>query len=419
LGKNNFLNHLDRQKTNIATVCMLGMLVGFLVSRATLSLSMFLFGVNALWNVHPRNWLKNNWWLLGIAWVLCYVVSGLWSANHAEWHTRVEVKLPVLLLPLAFAYLPRFTPRQLQLFTVGAALILMAGAAYSVSFLINHTEFYKEEYRVSHTLPTPVKQDHIRFSLAIALFIIWCVNVWRHLGGRMLRVFVAVSMLLLATYLHILAAKTGIIALYTFLAAWGIYLAVFRRSFWGIAALLSIVVIITLAINFIPTFLARWHYMKYTYIVYKQGDKSGLYGDINRYMSYDVAIRYIKQYPLQGVGVGDMMNTMKEGYAQWYPQVPDENKLMPHNQFLTVALGCGIPAVLVFLAWAVYPFFRIRKGREGFFFFVVLLLLFLQLLIEPVLEVQYGVFVYLFFLLLFWHHMQRSKEDGQGLKSVF
>jgi hypothetical protein len=108
---------------------------------------------------------------------------------------------------------------------------------------------------------------------------------------------------------------------------------------------------------------------------------------------------------------------MKKGYATYYPQVDDKARLVPHNQFLITALGCGIPAMLIFTAWVVYPLTWLRRkitaseklfaARQNFFFFMAWLLLLTQLLIEPVLDVQYGVFVYMFFM---WWQQQKMPE---------
>jgi O-antigen ligase len=100
-----------------------------------------------------------------------------------------------------------------------------------------------------------------------------------------------------------------------------------------------------------------------------------------------------------------MLAEMTKGFHKWNPDLPEQSVILPHNQFLTVALGCGIPAMVIFIIWVFMPLAALKKNRQGFFFFMVWFLLFLQLMIEPVLEVQFGVFVILFFLLLQKHEM--------------
>jgi O-antigen ligase len=168
---------------------------------------------------------------------------------------------------------------------------------------------------------------------------------------------------------------------------------------------MSLPVILLLAIKIMPTFAERANYIGFSYYMFKIGDRSGNYGDNNRLMSYVLAADLIKQHPVLGVGTGDMQARMDSAYAAKYPTVPINARLLPHNQFLIVGLGCGIPAMLVFAVWVFMPLSRLRRNRESFFFFIVWVILFLQLMVEPVLEVQLGVFVYLFFLLLQQHQL--------------
>lgn len=386
------------------------MFVGFLVSRVALSISMFLLGVNAIRDIPPRQWFKNKWWLLGVLWVLTYVITYFWSEDKHNWDTRWQTKLPFLLLPLAYAYMPKFTPRQLQFITISTGAALMCSAIYSLSFLITEPATYIAGYKISVVLPTLPKEDHVRASLSIALYLIWCVYLWPRIETRSARMVTGSFMLFLVIFLHILAAKNGLISLYLFLALYGLYLAVVRRKVAGVILVIAIPVTVMLGIRFVPTLRERANYIGYTIFMFQHGDNSGNFGDINRLYSYNVAIQIIKDHPLTGVGTGDMLTMMDKVYARMYPNVPDGKVLLPHNQFLVVALGCGIPAMILFIIWILMPLAQVKRNRESFFFVVVWLVLLLQLMIEPVLEVQIGVFVFLYFLLLQRHEMLKRDE---------
>ncbi len=389
------------------------MMAGFLVSFVVLSIFTFLFGINALRGVSPRLWPKNKWWLVGIGWIAMYAISYFWTDNKTYWGIGLQVKLPFLILPLAFPFLPRFNARQLQTITLIMAVFLLMGAGYSISFLIRDPAYYISQYRFSHLLPTPAEQDHVRFSLVIALFVIWSVYTWPVLLSKSVKWFVGISVGLLIVYIHILAAKSGIVSLYLFLLAWGVYLLVVKRKLMGVIIVVAIPLSVIFALRYIPTFGERGGYMFFSYQMLKTGDKSGNYGDIGRLMSYDIAGKLIQQHPLNGVGTGDMPTEMKKGYDQWYPAVDDHARLIPHNQFLIVALGCGIPAALLFILWVFMPLASIKRNRQSFFFFVVWLILFIQLMIEPIFEVQIGVFVYLFFLLLYRHELPGADNAAE------
>jgi len=412
VSKSNFLNYKVLAKSNIALFCIVAMMVGFLVSRPVNSMAMILFGVNALRDVHPRRWLRNKWWLVGCCWVGLYAISYFWSHDIPYWSERFQVKLPILLLPLSFAFLPKFSVKQLTIFTVSVAILFLAGACYSVSFLISNPAYYIHQYGQSHVLPAPCEDDHIVFSMSTTLFIVWCVYFWPRLNSKFLKWFVGCTIVLLGIYLHILAAKSGLMAFYLFATCYSIYLLAIRKIITGFLIIVSLLSFLIISFKYIPTFQGRLNYIHYAYSMYEQNDSSGNYGDIGRLISYDIALKLIKKHPVTGVSAGDVFDEMKKGYERWYPEITDENKLLPHNQFLTVTLACGIPAGIIFCIWVFMPLSWLRKNRVSFFFFITWLsLLLFELMIDPVLEIQYGVFVYLFFIL--WLKLELTADINQ------
>jgi uncharacterized membrane protein len=368
-----------------------------------LSIATVLFGITALWGSKPLTWFRQWWWLLGLVWLGMYALSWLWTDDKANWGIRMQVKLTLLILPLAFAYLPKFNPRQVAWLTGGMGLLFLCGACYSLSFFITDYDFYIREYHISHILPVPAHGDYIRCSTSIAIYMVWSFNAWPQLASKTLRWAVGFMLIFLGVFLNVLAAKSGLLSLYLFLGLWAIYYAISSRKLAGLIILVALPFIFTLAVKKIPTLHERKEHVMYTIWMYMHHDKSGNVGDLSRIMSYPLALDIIKQYPLLGVGAGDMQAEMNKAYEQKLPQVPTENRLLPHNQFMVVALACGIPAAIVFILWVIFPLFSIRRNRESFYFFTVWLILMVQLLIEPVLEVHLGVFVYLFFILLIWH----------------
>jgi O-antigen ligase len=371
---------------------------------------MILLGVTGVWGVHPRAWLKSRWWLLGAAWILLLALSWFWSEDKAMWGQRLEVKLPVLLLPLAFSLLPGFSIRQLRFFTIFLVVLLLVSGLYGVYFLMGNMDHYLLEYNRARVLPTPAKGDHIRFSMVVALTIVWCGYMWPRLGGKVLKWFIGISVLLLATYLHLLAARSGLVIFYVFVLAWAFYVAV-RKNVWiGAGILIALALAIFLALENFPTFRMRVGYYQYMMILVERGEISTLYSDMNRFISYNIAAELIGQNPLTGVGAGDAAEAMKYGYDTKYPGTDEHLKILPHNQFLMIALSAGIPAMLLFTWWVLAPLRLVKRSRNGFFFLLVWLVLLLPMLIEPMLEIQFGVFVYLFFLL--WQRHALLHEEA-------
>ncbi len=371
-----------------------------------------MFGVAGLWGMHPKEWLKQKWWLLGVVWVSILALSYFWSSNKADWAYRMEIKMPFLLLPLAFSLLPAFSLNQLRGFTVAICSLLLISAIYSASFLASNFNDLIYGYKVSKVLPTLAENDHIRFSLCILLTIIWCAYFWPRLEGKIMKGFVAITMVVLSVYLHVLAARTGLMLWYLFIIAYTVFYVSRRNKALAIAVFIVLIVMALVAIEYVPTLRNRVGYFNYMYILFRQGEISAIYSDMNRMISYEISSRVIAAHPLAGVGLGDMMTAMAKGYDKYYPGTDNDLKILPHNQFLVMGLAVGIPALLLFVTWVFAPLRYVRRNRDSFFFAMVWLVLLLPLLVEPMLEIQFGVFVYLFFL-LWQRHILLKGITGQ------
>lgn len=402
MNKNTFLNNKLLSKSNIAIFLAILSVLGFLVSRPLNSVATILFGINALWGINPKQWLKQKWWWICVLWVASYAITYFWTTDMHSWHERIDVKLAFLLLPISFALLPRFSIKQFTILTFALAILFLAGAGYSISFLVRSYHYYIDKYWFSAVLPTPVENDHICFSVAIALFVVWSVYFFPYLKGRVAKVLLALTIAILSIYLHILSAKSGLLAWYVFIVMWLFYMVIKKNRLLGLGMIIMFSAFSYFAWNYIPTLRQKVGYVRYSIEMYEQGERTGNFSDVGRIISDDIAVKIIKEHPFTGVGAGDILEEMDKGYDRWYPQVKKENRLFPHNQFLSAAVGCGVLSLIVLLVLVIYPMFSINKNRQGFFATIVSLMLLIPLLAEPFLEIQFGVFVYLFFLLWIW-----------------
>lgn len=412
MNKNSFKEAIT--KTNIAFFLLMVMLVSFFASRAVLSMSMILFGVNALWNVHPKKWLRQKWWLLGCLWITLFALSFFWSDDKSYWLEHVQVKLPILLLPLSFAFIPAFSKKQLYIYTIVLCTCLLWGIGYSFYFLALNPTHYIDGYAFSNILPTIPKNEHIRFTLTLAIGIIWLFYFFPIINNRFAKALIGIIMFLFIVALHIYAVRTGLMAFYLFITCYLFYLFL-KKETKKKAVIFTLALIIgsILSFQYIPTLKNRVAHFKWSVKMFEEGNNDPNYGDIGRYISYDLGWEIIKEHPLTGVGAGDMFTEMDAAYQTYYPQVDEKLRLLPHNQFMIIALASGLLNMIIFIAWAFYPLAEIKKNRDGFFFFITWLVVTVSLLVEPVLEIQFGIFVYLFFLLIQRHIMLKNNYNSK------
>ncbi|MBS1615681.1 MAG: O-antigen ligase family protein [Bacteroidetes bacterium] len=397
-------------RLNLALITLLAMIGGMLVSRSVASISIMLFGLVALWGIHPKEWLRQRWWLLGLGWIALYALSWFWTTDKAEWSAHLQVKLPFLLLPLAFGFLPRFSAQHGRVYTWALAAMMLAGAGYTMSFFLHgNVHGLIDQYKYAHVLATPMENDHISFSAAVALSIAWIVYYLPRIPNAWERIVLGFAALLLALYLHVLAAKTGLVACYILMLGLAFF---WLKKDWrkGLLVLVLIAGLFVLAYATIPTLRERIGYSWVTWRAIQSGERTGVYSDAGRLFSYDIALRLIAKNPLFGVGSGDVLHAMGKGYAQWYPEVAKAQQLWPHNQWLTCALAAGIPTALLFTLWLFWPLLRTKPGRDAAFFRIVWCMLLVPLMVDAILEVQFGVGVFLIFLLVQYNQLDATTD---------
>lgn len=400
----------EEKRALITVLSSLGMIAGFMGGRAILSASMLLFCANALWCIPLKQHLQNKWWLLGLLWVGLYVISYFWCEDIPYWQERVQVKLPFVFLPLAFSSLPFIGQRYLKLFTFGIIIILFAGTLYSLSFLLTNPEQVFKGYFFSTLIPTPAYKDHIRFSIFAAWVVLWCFYILTKLNTKTEKYLVGAAAVYFILFLHLLAARSGLLVLYLFAFCYFIYIII--KGKLGKALLLSVISITCVCILYqkVPSFKYRMLYIKLTYEEYKRGNLTADFSDMGRLISYQLAAKVIREHPVAGVGVGDVREEMKHMYEKYSPDTLPEQRIVPHNQFMEVAMGLGLIGLLAFSAWYGYLLRGIRRYPGAFYLVACWLGFLASMMVEAMLEVQFGVFVFLFCFLWIQKAIVYNKE---------
>lgn len=394
------------------------MMAGFMWSRALLSMSVILFFLNSL---HPddllKNWrsFKKDFFAIAcLVFFLAYFISGLWSSDKGAWVASVVNELPFLILPFAFFSLPLKQIRWQRILVFALVIIHFAVVFYSLGALVTHFEFYVHSYKMSHSLPTTKYDDHIRFSLSlVATLVIVAYFLFENKSAfskRGERLFLQLSGIIFFIYLHLLASKTGLLTVYLFLFLFAFYFlrkrAELRKfTFPVLVALL----LLPVALYFVvPTFKEKINYVKLeSRLTFSKDTLNYNYSDAGRIISYKMAAKVWQEHKWIGTGVGDLRQQMDKAYEQNFPKIPAKNRLIPHSQyfydFTALGLLFGVSIlILCIAAFWLYP-------KPMFYGRITAFIMIVAMMAEAMLEVQFGVFVFLFFL-LFWKNMPEKKQ---------
>ncbi len=398
-------------------LCILFMMGGMVASEAMMSMGMIFLAASAVFNLNfrqnMRHFLRHRALLALTLIFAVYFVSGLWSENTVWWLDRVRMKLPFLLMPVAIVSIPRLD-RALYMKLLYAFFIWISLASlHSLALYLADYEAINFAYREGQVLPTPVQ--HIRFSLmaafcvAIGAYLLREQFVWKYAWERRL---IQVLTLFLIVYLHILAVRSGLLALYAMMLYYAALLVLERRKYLlagGLAA--AMVLAGLLAYQYVPSFQNRINYSLYTLRMFEKQEQISELSDARRIGSLYAAADMMKRHPLTGVGAGDVRDATDAYLQQHYPSLAGL-QLMPHNQFLHAGASAGIPGMLLFTFALLWPLLYRRAWRDPLLaaFYVLILS---SCMVEHTLETQLGTAFYILFVLMALRYLDEPNAPRQ------
>lgn len=407
-------------------IFFLGMLlVSLAISPFFLSVSMIALGVLALIDIGlHRKGLHLDFYREGyrrlahfrhypeficLTIIFLIVLAGIFQNEDTGYFiTRLRIKIPFLLFPLAFISLPKLKEKQLSgIFAFFLLFMTMLSVGTLVNYLVNLQEINEALMRGT---PMPTPRNHIRFSLLVVMAFIGSIWLWQskysYRSNAEPRIYLACGLFLLI-FLHILSVKTGLVTLYSAIAVLGI--RTFLRSkakIKLIPVVLGILLLPVVAYQLSPSLKAKIQYTVFDLKMYFKGE-GGLYADSGRLASMEAGLEIAAEHPVAGVGAGNLKTAMQSKLREIYPDYKDT--LMPHNQFITVLAGTGSVGLGLFLFACFFPLFY-RKNYRHWLILGIYAIILPLFLIESTLENAAGTAFVLFFLLTFLSVFSKTKE---------
>jgi O-antigen ligase len=329
---------------------------------------------------------------------LLVFVSGLWSENGMYWLERVRIKLPFLILPLAFANLPALSKKQ---FSTIFYVFLIAFAVLCGRHLVFYFQHFESVNRgLGQGIPIPTNWNHISFATMAVFALLGGLELWkekfywRNPNERFL-ILGLTAFLFIA--LHILSVRSAILTMYICLLFKFLEI-IFNQKRWkvGLLSLMILTTVPSIAYRTIPSLKQRIDYAIWDYDQYKQGDLTQK-SDSERITSLKMGMAAFRQSPVFGVGYGDIMDEIGRQYGQYFPHLQVRE---PHSFWLFSLAGTGIVGTLLFLIAFGIHWFSEKRYRIVLFSLLHFLILFTNS-IDFVVEGTYGAVFYAFFVALF------------------
>jgi len=387
-----------RELTHWTFLWLTTALIGLIWSPAMLSISMGLLLGTGLVGLRQKAVRREAvgrlqrhralWALTLLFWIVVPGFIGLEDA--AYWYSRLRIKIPFILVPLAFMLLPPLSRKQVRnLHLVLLGLLVVVGIQIIATYLLDYAAI-NQAFKEGRPMPTP--GNPIRLSLLMAYGIVGGIQLLREdfaPGSHWTKIAITAATVVVFLILHILSVRSGLAVLYVALAAMLLYSMV-TQGLWrlGIGGLVLLIGLPVLAYTVVPSFRNKINYTRYQYQLRWDQNMQGNYSDVGRLLSWRIGWQIVRENPWLGTGPGNLRQRVDQIYAERYPEV--ERRRMPHNQFLSVMAGSGIVGLAFFLLGMYYPLF-FHQGYHSIRLLVFYLIITLSCLVENTLENAEGV----------------------------
>lgn len=414
INKNIAIATRNNMRGQLIFISLLLMIASLYISRASLSISFIFFLALTIVHKHLKEQFRtflNNALLIGMAALfLVPFISGLWSKDLQQWLNVIQLKLPFLFFPLAFAGSWQLTKTQWKIVAAFFLLCLALGCIWSLGNYWLHFNEMNESYTRAKLIDTPLENDHVRFSWLVSIGIIASVLLTRITVTKATKILLSIACLFFIVYLHILSARTGLICFYLFAAIYVAWLLFRRKSLQqSIWYLLLIIALPVLAWFTIPTFEKRWNYLVYDLSFVKSSTYVPGSNDGARFFSIKAGSDILKTNPF-GTGAGDVMKVTNQWYDSKVPKMLTSDRLYPSSEWLMYGAYAGWLGIAIFTLIMFIPF--LQRTRHRIFWIALNLVCLFSFAFDIGLEVQFGIFLYSF-IVLWWYKWLKPESINE------
>ena len=324
--------------------------------------------------------------------------------------SRVQLKIPFLLLPIAFALLPKLDWKKYY-FMMYFFLVITAFTAVlcTVNYFLHFDEM-QDLYIRSKTMPVPV--NHVRYSLLIAFSIMVGVILfvkkytlsksWERKSTLGISIF-------LFLFLHLLSVRSGLLAFYLSLGLGVlIYMIKERKFLLGFAIVSTLLILPFISYYTLPSFKGKVENTMNDLARLNDEESANNHSLTGRIFSYKVGWTIFENNQWFGTGAGDIYSEVKKEYARSFPKIT--NMLQPHNQYLRYLTAFGVIGFSVFMIGFYWIFFY----KKNLFLDAFLLLQFVMVsssfMFEGTIETQLGVNYTIIFTLLPIYFIESNRK---------
>jgi O-antigen ligase len=375
----------------------------------TIALWVIMGLIAAIRNRNHFKFSRSNALLLAL-FVLLFV-GVIWSENKKVAWFDLEVKMSMMLVPLALMYFS-YGKRQLKLilygFLYGAVvscilLLLIAAMDFEIKGSFK-SMFYTE-------LSGKLHPAYLAYYLNIAMIILVLDYAYGRISLFKKERTYFLLMGFFSLFSFMLLSKNGVLT--TFLLDMGLIVIWLRKGKWILAVGTVLFAISTFVVLYAKSEMVRGRLLELAGGIKNGATDKWMESTSIRQAVWMEAVAAYKEKPLLGYGTGDVKDVLLERAKKAESRQLIKLNLNAHNQFLQMGIAVGIGGIALLALSLLIP---IWKARENFgyaaLFSLITILFFMT---ESVLETQAGVVGFVFFYCLLNSLNKILKSDNETI----
>lgn len=387
--------------------------ISLICSRFMVSVSMILMVILAIAKSRESSNLSSFWKNLPYSGLLLVFVivalSGINSEDSSAWIHQVKLKLPFLILPIAFYILKPVDNKTHRWVHIGLIGVMLLSSFLVIGNFILDYEAISSGINKGKSIPTPI--DHIHYSIILAYATVSCFVFGVLESKRKWQVLLILIGVFLFGYCHFLSVRTGLALCYAGIGVTLLWYVITKKKYIvGLSVSVLIVILPFVAYHTVKPFHNKVQYMMWDIEQYQKGNGKN-YSDSERLMSYEIAIDLIKDAPIIGHGIGDLRPLTTLKHKEKYGV--KEKYIYPHNQYLYILTAVGVLGALIFFFGLFSPIL-FAKDRN-IFLVLIFIMLALSFLVENTIQRAVITAFFLFFILLNLGFRSADKKDTPDL----
>ncbi len=385
----------------------------------------------------------NNIMLLMIIFWLLHVLSGLYSTETGSWLDNIRIKMPFILLPIAFLNTKKITTAAFyRIISIFIYSVFVTGLITSINYFSDQSEM---QNRILNSKEVPVLTlrtvtnylffheklqlnvsdiTHIYYSLMHACSIFFGIflsfNSYKSDISKFEKYILLIISIILVIMLHLFATRTGLFSFYITLFILAIISAPKINKLKHIIYIVCIILLFPLVVyNLFPSIQNRIHNSIIDANQFYEGNDLSNWSLARRLAAWQTTWHVIIEKPILGVGAGTVEKALQLQYDKESFILKPENRVMPHNQFLETWISLGLIGLANLILILYFFLFYIRNTLKNkisdvsinylrLSFFIACIS---AMLVESILERQIGVNFFCYFALLLISYEPESADN--------